>query len=112
MWTIIINVIITIISIALALVAYYFDIKRKLVEQANAEIANAQDEAKDNAERKAYVVAQLKKLVPAPFRLILTDKTLESIAQAAFDKVKEYAKKYIDEKSAEVEAEKAEHSAV
>ena len=101
MWETIINIALIVLSVVLAGATYYLDVKKKIVEQAGAEIANAQDATTDNAERMAYVVAQLKKLVPAPLRMVFTDKVIKSLAQAAFDKVKEYAKKHAEEKAKE-----------
>ena len=105
MWETIIYIMFTILSVAAALVITYLEIKKKIIEQANAEIANAQDATTDNAERMAYVVAQLKKLVPAPLRFIFTDQVITRIAQAAFDKIKEYAKKHAAEKLAEAKSD-------
>ena len=102
MWEMIINIVLAVLSVAIAFVAYYLEIKRKIVEAAGAEISNAQDATADNAERMAYVVAQLKKIVPVPLRFIFTDKIIKTIAQAAFDKIKEYAKKHAEEKAKEV----------
>lgn len=101
MWEIIIYIVLAVLSVVMAFVAYYLEIKRKIVEAANGEIANAQDVTTDNAERMAYVVAQLKRLVPAPLRIVFTDKVIKTLAQAAFDKVKEYAKKHAEEKAKE-----------
>lgn len=101
MWEIIINIGLAVLSVAMAFVAYYLEIKKKIVEAAGAEISNAQDVATDNAERMAYVVEQLKKIVPAPLRFIFTDAVIKKIAQTAFDKIKEYAKKHAEEKAKE-----------
>lgn len=101
MWEIIINIVLVVLSVVFAFIAYYLDTKKNIVEAAGAEISNAQDATTDNAERMAYVVAQLKKIVPAPLRFIFTDKIIEKIAQTAFDKIKEYAKKHAEEKAKE-----------
>ena len=103
MWEMIINIVLAVLSVAIAFIAYYLEIKRKIVEAAGSEIANAQDVAADNSERMAYVVAQLKKIVPAPLRFIFTDKIIKTIAQKVFDKIKEYAKKHAEEKAKETE---------
>lgn len=101
MWELIINIILAVLSVVFAFVAYYLEIKRKIVEAANAEISKAQDATTDNAERMEFVVGQLRKIVPVPLRFILTDNALRTIAQAAFDKIKEYAKKHAEEKAKE-----------
>ena len=48
---------------------------------------------KKKEEKMAFVVEQLKKIVPKALRFIFTDKAIEKIAQKAFDKIEEYAKK-------------------
>lgn len=101
MWETILEIALIVLSVLIAFVAYYLDTKRKIVEKAGAEISNAQDVTADNAERMAYVVAQLKQLIPLPLRFIFTDKVIKTIAQAAFDKIKEYAKKHAEEKAKE-----------
>ena len=99
MWETIINIVLAVLSVAFAFLSYYFQVKKKIVEQANQEIANAQDVTEDNAERMAYVVNQLYSIVPVPLRVILTKKRIEVLAQGVFDKIKEYAKKHEKEKA-------------
>lgn len=98
MWETIINIGLAVLSVALAFLSYYFQVRKKIVEQAEQEIANAQDVTDDNAERMAYVVNQLYSIVPAPLRVILTKKRIEELAQKVFDRVKEYARKHALEK--------------
>ena len=93
MWEMILNIVLAVLSIGLALLSYYFDTKRKLVEHVNGEISNAENTDKKNAEKMAFVVEQLKKIVPKFMRFLFTDKALEKIVQNAFDKIEEYAKK-------------------
>lgn len=97
MWETIINIVLAVLSVAFAFLSYYFQVRKKIVEQANQEIANAQDVTDDNAERMAYVVNQLYSIVPVPLRVILTKKRIEVLAQGVFDKIKEYAKKHESE---------------
>jgi predicted RNA-binding protein YlxR (DUF448 family) len=101
MWDIVLNIVLAVVGVLMAFTAYYLEIKRKIVEAAGGEISNAQDVTTDNAERMAYVVEQLKKIVPAPLRFLFTDEAIKKIAQAAFDKIKEYAKKHAKEKAQE-----------
>lgn len=93
MWEMILNIVFAVLSVVFAGLAYYFDLKKKITEQANAEISNAEDTDKKKEEKMAYVVAQLKSIVPKAVRFIFTDKAIEKIAQKAFDKIEEYAKK-------------------
>lgn len=93
MWETILNIVLVVLSVGLACLAYYCDLKKKITEQVNAEISNAEDTDKKKEEKMAFVVAQLKKIVPKALRFIFTDKAIEKIAQKAFDKIEEYAKK-------------------
>ena len=98
MWEIILNIALGVLSVALAVTTYYLDIKRKLQEQVNGEIANAEDISKLGEEKMAYVVSQLKAIVPKAARFLFTDKVIEKIVQTAFDKIEEYAQKQADKK--------------
>ena len=99
MWEIILNVVLAVLSAVFAGLSYYLQLKKKIVEQANAEISNAEDVSKLGAEKMAYVVSQLKGIVPKAVRFLFTDKVLERIVQAAFDKIEEYAQKQAAKKS-------------
>lgn len=101
MWETIINIVLAVLSVAFAFLSYYFQVRKKIVEQAEQEISNAQDVTKDNAERMAYVVNQLYSIVPVPLRVILTKDKIEILAQEVFDRIKEYAKKHEKEKQGE-----------
>ena len=93
MWEMILNIVFAVLSVAFAFLAYYLDIRRKIVEQANGKISSAEDTDKKKAEKMAYVVGQLKKIVPKVLRFIFTDKAIEKIVQKAFDEIEDYAKK-------------------
>lgn len=93
MWTEVLNIFLAVASVILAGISYYLDTKRKIVEQANGEISKAEDTDKKNAEKMAFVVEQLKNIVPKAMRFIFTDKVIEKIVQKAFDEIEEYAKK-------------------
>ena len=99
MWEIILNIVLVLLSVVLACVTYYLDIKRKLQEKVNGEIANAEDLEKLGEEKMSYVVNQLKGIVPKVARFIFTDKVLETLVQVAFDKMEEYAQKQVSKKS-------------
>lgn len=98
MWEMILNIVVGILCAFFAGLAYYLDLKKKITEQANAEISNAEDTDKKKEEKMAYVVAQLKAIVPKALRFIFTDKAIEKIVQKAFDKIEEYAEKQKNKK--------------
>ena len=112
MWEMILSIVFAVLSAVLACVTYYLDVKKKIVEAVNGEIANAEELEKIGAEKMAHVVAQLKAIVPVTLKFIFTDKVIETIAQKAFDTLEEYAQKQADKKRAEAEADKAKNAAV
>lgn len=93
MWETIVNISLAVLSVILAFLSYYLEIKKNLVEKANGEISNAEDTDKKNKEKMAFVVAQLKAIVPKFMRFIFTDKAIEKIVQKAWEAIEEYAKK-------------------
>lgn len=100
MWEIILNIVLAVISIALAGVTYYLDVKKKILEQVNGEIDKTEDAGEVGAAKMAYVVDSIyNNIVPKILRPILTKKAIEKIAQAAFDKIESYAKKQVAKKS-------------
>ena len=92
-WTVVISIITSVLSIALAFVGYYFDVKAKISEKAVGLIDDCEQDGTCGADKMALVVTELYKLVPAFFKPILNKKTLERIVQALFDKIEEYAEK-------------------
>ncbi len=98
MWEIIINIVLAVLSVVLALVGFYLDTKKKVLEQTNTAVADAEKTDKDNAEKMAFVVERLKAIIPKALRFIFTDAVIEKIAQAAFDKIKEYAVEHAKKK--------------
>ncbi len=99
MWEIILNIGLSILSIGLAGLTYYFDVKSKITEQLNAEISKAEDTEYKDIEKRAFVVSELKKIVPKALRFIFTDKVLEKLVQKAFDGIEDYAQKQVAKKS-------------
>lgn len=99
MWETILNIVLAVLSVVMAGVTYYFDLRRKIQEQVNAEVSNAEDIGKKDKEKMAFVVEKLKGIIPKAVRFIFTDKLLENIVQKAFDKIEEYAQKQAAKKS-------------
>ena len=93
MWEVILNIVLVVLSIVLACLSYYLDTKKNLLEKANGEISKAEDTDKKNAEKMAFVVEQLKKVVPKAMRFIFTDRVIEKIVQKAWEEIEDYAKK-------------------
>lgn len=93
MWEMILNIVLAVASAGLAFLSYYLDTKKNLLEKANGEISKAEDTDKKNAEKMAFVVEQLKKVVPKAMRFIFTDRVIEKIVQKAWEEIEDYAKK-------------------
>lgn len=88
-----IGAVITVILIVVYMVAYYYQIKCKVMAQINGAVDDAEASGDNGAEKKAAVVAALRDLIPAIFKPILTEERLNKIVQIAFDSIESYAKK-------------------
>ena len=94
MWNMILNIVLALVSVAIAFITYYLDIKKKIQESVNGEINKAEDTGEVGAVKMAYVVESIyNNIVPKVLRPILNKKAIEKIVQAAFDKLEEYAQK-------------------
>ena len=108
-WHIIINIVLAIAAVVLAFIGYYFYIKNKILATLNGEISDEED-SKAKAEAKLQeVVERLQPLVPTVLKPLLTQKVLEALVQAAFDKIEEYAAKQVAKKSNNQDAPKNKH---
>ena len=94
----ILNIIGSVVSIAGAIISYYFYIKSKL-NQLTIDVINiAEDTDKVKHEKMEVAINELKRLLPPGASLFLTDAALEGIIQKAFDKIEEYAQKQTNKK--------------
>ncbi len=101
MWTIIVDVALAVLSIALAVVSYYFDVKKRLVEGANKAIAKVEDPDKEGKEKMAVVVDKLYyDIVPKVLRPLFSKQKIEAIVQKLFNEIEEYAQKQVKDKKA------------
>lgn len=99
MWEIVINSVLAVLSVGLAGVTYYFDVKKKIQESVNGEISAAEDANEAGEVKMAMVVANIYyDIVPKILRPIFTKKRIEKIVQKAFDKIEEYAQKQANKK--------------
>lgn len=91
------NIIITIVSIVIALVAVAYKIKSNFIAQISKFINDAQDLELTGPEKMEYVISWIKDIIPRLFKVIFNDKTLNQIAQNIYNDMKEYAKKRNEE---------------
>ena len=91
------NIIITIVSIIIALVAVAYKVKSNFIAQISKFIADAQDLELTGPEKMEYVISWIKDIIPRLFKVIFNDKTLNQIAQNIYDDMKEYARKRNEE---------------
>ena len=99
----ILSVVFAILTIVGALVSYYFYIKNKVTAQIAAGIDSAEIDGKAGGEKKAEVIEQLKKLIPAIFKPLLTTSVLDALVEQIFESVKSYATKKAKEEQTEKE---------
>lgn len=91
------EVLIAILLIAILVVSYYFDVKRKIQEEVNGYIDAAESTGEDGGRKMEMVVDKIYySLVPAVFRPLLSKAVIQNIVQAAFDKIEDYAKKQVE----------------
>lgn len=95
----IVSVVLGILTIVGILFSYYFYVKKKLSYAVAGQIDEAENKDECGAAKKAEVIAQLKKLIPAIFKPFISDAALDALVQAAFDKIEEYAKKQVEKKA-------------
>lgn len=91
------NIIITIVSIVIALVAVAYKIKSNFIAKISKFINDAQDLELTGPEKMEYVISWIKDIIPRLFKVIFNDKTLNQIAQNIYNDMKEYAKKRNEE---------------
>lgn len=78
----------------------YFKTKQAVTAKAAEMINQAEtvykDVAKAGGKKMRYVCVQLHNLVPGPLKPFITEELIESMVQAVFDKIEDYAKKQLD----------------
>lgn len=92
-----INILLALATIAFGFISYYLEIKHKMQKEINGYIDAAEDTGEDGDRKMEMVVDKLYfDIVPVVLRPFLTKKVIESIVQAAFDKIEDYAKKQVE----------------
>lgn len=100
---IILTAVFAILTIAGSLVSYYFYIKSKITKAIADEVDNAEIDEAEGPAKKAEVIAQLQKLIPAVLKPFITYSMLDALVQTVFDGIERYAKKQIDKKKENVD---------
>ena len=95
-WEIILTVVFAILTIAGILVSYYFYVKNKITKAIADEVDNAEIDDVEGPAKKAEVIAQLQKLIPAVLKPFITYKMLDALVQTVFER---YAKKQVKKKA-------------
>ena len=98
-WEIILTVVFAILTIAGILVSYYFYVKNKITKAIADEVDNAENDDVEGYAKKAEVIAQLQKLIPAVLKPFITYKMLDALVQTVFDGIERYAKKQVTKKA-------------
>lgn len=99
-WEIILTIVFAVLSIAGILVSYYFYIKGKITKAIADEVDNAETDDTEGPKKKAEVITQLQKLIPAVLKPFITYKMLDALVQSVFDGIERYAKKQVEKKAA------------
>ena len=83
----------SVLTIGAAIFAYYLYVKKNISEKAVELINNAEDLDVVGAEKKAIVVAELYRMVPAAFKGFITTDVLDGLVQMLFEQIQAFAKK-------------------
>lgn len=94
MWEIILNIVLALLSVTLAGVTYYLDVKKKILESVNDKVNEAEDTGEDGKAKMAMVVNEIyTKIVPTVLKPVFNKKVLEKLVQVAWEKIEKYAEK-------------------
>ena len=99
----IIEIVVCVLCVIGYVVLAYFKVRGNVVEMVSELIAAAEATGLAGSDKMAMVVSKLFELVPAPFKAVLTEKMLQTIAQRIFNWMKQYALNYIEAKKEEDE---------
>lgn len=83
----------SVLSVALSFLGYYFYIRAKLEQAASGAVESSERDGADGEQKLKEATELIFALVPAVFKPIISRRTVERIVQAAFDKIEAYAKK-------------------
>lgn len=98
-WENILTIVFAVLSVVGSLVSYYFYVRKKIAEAIAKEVDNAEIDGAIGAEKKAEVISQLRKLIPAFLKPFITDNLLDALIEKAFESIENYAKKQIEKKA-------------
>ena len=87
----IINILLGILSVAVAFLSYYLYIKEKITSATVGAINEAEIDDKTGEEKMAFAVEQVYALVPKVLKPIFTKAVIKQLIQVAFDKIKAFA---------------------
>ncbi len=100
-WSEILSIVMTVLTVISTMVGYYFNIKQKLLDAINGKINEVEGNLTDGKDKMNYVVNELYKLVPIPYRGLFNKNFIEKLVQKAFDKIEDYAEKQVNKKTGE-----------
>lgn len=103
----IITLVCVVLSAALYGVMMYFRVKGNATSAATELIALIEQSGLLGKEKMAYVVEELFRMIPAPFKSVFTEDRLETLAQEIFDNMKDYALEYIGQHEKKEDEQKA-----
>lgn len=82
-------------------VSYYLHVKNRILAKITAEIDEEEIDGVSGATKKAEVITQLQKLIPAVIKPFITVKVLDALVQIAFERIESYAKKQVEKQQSE-----------
>lgn len=91
--TTILTIVFGILTVGVTFLSYYLSIKNKIQAAAEDAINTAEELDKIGEEKMAIAVEQVYDLIPAAVKPFLSKATIQTLIQATFDKMEEYALK-------------------
>ena len=89
----VLSALLALISFLLSFVGYYFYIRSEVYKKTEDAVNNAEAQGTVGKEKLKAATEQLYATVPTVLKPFFSREQLESIVQAAFDKIEEYAKR-------------------
>lgn len=91
----ILPVLISLLTVLLTGLSYYFYIRAKISDATTSAINIAEDSDKVKEQKMALAVSEIRRILPPGASLFISDKFIENIIQKAFDKIEEYVHKQL-----------------
>jgi len=98
-WELVLTIAASLCTVAALFISYYLYIKRRIEAEVPGAINGAEDTGMAGAEKFEEAVSTIYNLIPVVVRPFITRGLVETLVQEVFDKMEEYARKQLAQKS-------------